>query len=64
MLNLKVISYLKSKQPLGIFLLVVFIIGIVNDSHQLNHLIGELKAVLSVILLDVGQSLVRASSSL
>lgn len=64
MLNLKVLSYLKSKQPLGIFLLVVIILGIINDNHQLNILIGELKAVLRVVLLDVGQSLIRASSSL
>lgn len=64
MLNLKVLSYLKSKQPLGIFLLVVIILGIINDNHQLNILIGELKAVLRVVLLDVGQSLIRAGSSL
>lgn len=64
MLNLKVLSYLKSKQPLGIFLLVVIILGIINDNHQLNILIGELKAVLRAVLLDVGQSLIRAGSSL
>lgn len=64
MLNLKVLSYLKSKQPLGIFLLVVIILGIINDNHQLNILIGELKAVLRVVLLDVGQSLIKAGSSL
>ena len=64
MLNLKVLSYLKSKQPLGIFLLVVIILGIITDNHQLNILIGELKAILRVVLLDVGQSLIRASGSL
>lgn len=64
MLNLKVLTYLKSKQPLGIFLLVVFILGIINDNHQLNIFIHQLKAILSAVLLDVGQSLIRASSSL
>lgn len=64
MLNLKVLSYLKSKQPLGIFLLVVIILGIIIDNHQLNIFIGELKAILRVVLLDIGQSLIRAGSSL
>lgn len=64
MLNLKVLTYLKSKQPLGIFLLVVIILGIITDNHQLNIFIGELKAILRVVLLDVGQSLIRASGCL
>lgn len=64
MRNLKVLTYLKSKQPLGIFLLVVIILGIISDNHQLNIFIHQLKAILSAVLLDVGQSLVRAGSSL
>lgn len=65
MLNLKILSYLKSKQSLGIFLLVVIILGgVITDNHQLNIFIHQLKAILSAVLLDVGQSLIRASSAI
>ena len=60
---LALIQNLKS-QPLGIFLLVIFILSIISNNSELSNLIGELKALLSTLLIESGESLLRAGQSI